>query len=347
MWMGLLEDFHSAKASCVQHRLRKARFGKNAGKFVNFPVEELEDSDGLIAGPPCQPWAGNGNRLGRNDHRELCFRKTLDAVEYLGTKRQCLLFFAIENSPNIEKRAQDGVDETYADEVTRRMVKNMPNFVVESTVVSLNPTLPHGRTRWWLRGLRRDLAAGTWTKVVPRVMRSPIHVTLAELLKSDRPNMEVCALSTEKRMRNVFAYINSLKDSLAKWPSEQPLPEVAVFDIDRAHGMKWKSNIAFDQVPAIRTKSPEFFLVSCDDLDLPVRERRFFRLMEDDERLALQGHPMDFARFFKNSALIRTATGNAFAIPMCCEVVGPLMLFAMQARAIKERPQAKRHRVQQ
>ena len=75
-----------------------------------------------------------------------------------------------------------------------------------------------------------------------------------------------------------------------------------------------------------------------------MHQRRFFRLLTDSERFALQGHPTDYARFLNNKAASRSMTGNAFGIPMVASVVAPLLLQSFQPKPIMSVPAVKRLR---
>ena len=335
-----LEAYHSSKSANTEHHLVNARFGKNDGNFCNVPKESLVDVDGWISGPPCQPWAGNGFRKGRLDPRAQCFVRSVEAIEYLGSERQSLTFFALENSPNIDKKCKDGSQLTFADEMVFRLKLALPNFIIDTVIVSLCPALPHDRTRWWLRGMRRDLCIRPWSCKLPPVLDLPVRVKLIDLLDPNLRNIPASSM-TAKRAANVVQYMELLR---AKKPELDPTVELAVFDIDRAIGKKWPAQIRYDVVPALRTKGPEYFIVSIRDVEEPLPKRKFFRLLTDSERFALQGHPVEHARFCKSRVVTRMVTGNAFAVPMVAAVVGPLMLLAFDPKPIMNSPAPKRQR---
>ena len=76
----------------------KVRLGEN-GDVLKMSLSEIEDSEGLIAGTPCPPWAPNGPRSGSNDARSEVTERIFDWVVDLAW-RGSLLWYAIENSDN-------------------------------------------------------------------------------------------------------------------------------------------------------------------------------------------------------------------------------------------------------
>ena len=65
--------------------------------ITDVPLDKLEDSEGLVAGPPCQPFSPAGQRHGTSDARSVPFDSCVDWVVELGT-RGCLVWFLLENS---------------------------------------------------------------------------------------------------------------------------------------------------------------------------------------------------------------------------------------------------------
>lgn len=173
-------------------------------------------------------------------------------------------------------------------------------------------------------------------------------VKLSDLLLSGIPNMHVEELTTENRKANLAKYIEKLRDLLPTLPATT---ELAIFDIDRAHNKAWSSQISFDVVPSLRTKGPEYFIVSVRDLDKPLSERRFFRLLAEGERFLLQGHPSDHSELC-GKTFLRFLAGNAFAVPMVASVVGPLLLQLAKSHEVlqlansNDVPKPKRARVE-
>ena len=62
----------------------KLNLGKSLGDLLSKGLLELESPcDILVAGPPCPPWAGQGNHNGMNDIRAAVFIRVLLWVFFL------------------------------------------------------------------------------------------------------------------------------------------------------------------------------------------------------------------------------------------------------------------------
>jgi len=58
----------------VQEIALSLKIGKRAGDLLHLPLKALQmPVDVLIAGPPCPPWAGNGNKMSLKDARAAVF----------------------------------------------------------------------------------------------------------------------------------------------------------------------------------------------------------------------------------------------------------------------------------
>ena len=147
-----LHPFHAARnlsANC------KLNIGESNGNLLEIDLRSgvLDGTEGLIAGPPCQHLNESGGRLGIRDERSLVFDTVLDWVVYLAWKGDLFFFFAIENSANIQ-RVTDMHKELYETWVLRKVNTLVPFFTAGVSILCAYPTLPHMRTRWWLRALR-------------------------------------------------------------------------------------------------------------------------------------------------------------------------------------------------
>ena len=56
---------------------REMKLGDVIGNLLLYPLKSLSPCDLIIAGPPCPPWAGNGNKLQEEDDRALVFIQVL------------------------------------------------------------------------------------------------------------------------------------------------------------------------------------------------------------------------------------------------------------------------------
>ena len=120
--------------------------------MLEIPLSSLNtNGEQFLAGPPCQGFNESGTRLAEKDPRSMVMERVVEWVIFLAWHGN-LLWFAIENSPNIERCYCRGV--SYASMILDKLRVGVPFFVIESAVVKLMPVLPHDRTRWWARGLR-------------------------------------------------------------------------------------------------------------------------------------------------------------------------------------------------
>ena len=276
--------------------------------ITEVPLASLVDSEGLVAGPPCVPWAGNGRRDGILNDKEAVFHTLVDWIIELAHRGK-LMFVAIENSINARK---------YVVEKLAVLEVAVPFFVFEILQDQSSAYLPHERKRCWLRGMRLDLLVGD---CIPAPLSFDIRATLHDILDTAdfAPNMTRDDLSTPRRQLNYDAYMRKLDNEAVD-------AEFACFDVDRSICGKFsKDKLFYDNVPPLTTKGPEIFVVSLMDRDKPVQERRAHRLITNEERFRLQGFPGLFATLFDSQRGARSATGNAFPVPMVAKMVLPLM----------------------
>eukprot|EP00959_Pyramimonas_sp_CCMP1952_P172747 3609677-Pyramimonas_sp.AAC.1 len=59
------------------------------GDMNHWDTSDLQDVDIICCGPPCQPWAKSGKRLGQGDERSACYLRVVEWIEYL-SRRGCL-----------------------------------------------------------------------------------------------------------------------------------------------------------------------------------------------------------------------------------------------------------------
>ena len=140
-----------------------------AGNLVTSNVrEECKGCEGLVIGPPCQHLNATGGRGGVTDEaRHVVFETALQWVIELAWGGE-LVFFVIENTPNIEHvavptSASNGATRHYSDFVLETLRTAIPFFAVGASVEQLKPVLPISRWRWWCRGIR-DLPLSPNTK---------------------------------------------------------------------------------------------------------------------------------------------------------------------------------------
>jgi len=298
----------------------KVGLGREDGDICKVPIAELKDSQGFVAGPPCQGFANNGQHLGALDPRTRVYEVCVDWVSELA-HRGCLLWVALENSPNMLKRI--GGQPSYMDGILSRLNAEIPFFHWDCIIEALQEYFPHVRTRSWLRGMRIDalLCGG---KIPKPIGSQAFHCKLVDLLTPGLPNIDPQQL-TEKRKRNLEQYLSSVADCMkVAWETNPDWIPIACIDIDRAFDRTFSPVVYYDKIPSLRCNAPEIFLVSTEDLQMRCHLKKFMRFLTDAERFYLQGHE-DYSGDFKTRKAKLSATGNAYATLMFASVVVPMM----------------------
>ncbi|CAK0877406.1 unnamed protein product [Prorocentrum cordatum] len=124
------------------------RLGPVDGDVMGLPIEELQDAELLLSGPPCQPFAEGGRHGGADDPRSEVYETVVGWVIELAW-RGVLVMFLIENSCNMKSYA-------FFWEMFRRLASCIPFFAIDVVELDLADIYPHRRRRMWLRGMRRD-----------------------------------------------------------------------------------------------------------------------------------------------------------------------------------------------
>ena len=105
--------------------------------------ESLLPVEAIVAGPPCQPWAGTGHQLGTTDARASVMDACIGWIISQAWRGQ-LLAFALENSPRLRGSA-------YLRELLQRLQVCIPMFAVTVEVHDLCQLCPQHRERLWIR----------------------------------------------------------------------------------------------------------------------------------------------------------------------------------------------------
>ena len=110
----------------------------------------MSDAEGLIAGPPCQPFAATGLRQRAQDEhgRTDVFESTVAMICELGS-RGSLLWFIVENSTCLA----DVTHAVFLNEMLLRLETSLPFFLVDTVKLDAAEFLPIRRGRFFIRGL--------------------------------------------------------------------------------------------------------------------------------------------------------------------------------------------------
>eukprot|EP00973_Karenia_brevis_P062585 8701852-Karenia_brevis.AAC.1 len=128
-------------------KTRDIHLGSNEGNILQVPLGKLLGSavDVLLAGPPCPPWAGNGNHNGQRDDRARVFDTVLKWV-VLFIKCCGLLFAVLENVQGFSYEFNG--KESAQDKYLRILRKHAPEFCWDVCVLHLKDyLLPQSRVR--------------------------------------------------------------------------------------------------------------------------------------------------------------------------------------------------------
>ena len=287
------------------------------GDLLDIDPNSLEDAHGLVAGPPCVPWAGNGGRLGCADIVSQVFERLLVWIASLA-HRGCLLFFCLENSANVvgSEHYLGHQQPSWISQAIEYLNVTVPFFHVDFVTIELSHVLPQRRCRCWLRGIRRYLA----DRVPPVLQRLP-STAARDILDFDSINISsVDSLSTKKLRENFLEYEARIKVDV----SNGRAGEFAFCELSRSASGVFSSAISYDIVPPLRSTGQPIFCFSCTDIAEHISQRKLVRYLAEGERFRFMGHPASLADRFPVT-LARHAAGNCYAVPMLALAVVPIL----------------------
>ena len=296
----------------------RPRLGPNNGDVLKVKLSEWERPVHLLlAGPPCPPWAGNGNHKGTEDQRAEVFLRIVNVV---GSLAKCgeLQAVVLENVKGILHR-QKGQTESFMDKLVSCLKAEIPEFLWDVSLLKAKDyLLPQDRTRVFLRGIRSSLCPDN---VVPKVLPVFGSKSLKEFLSPGIPAVNRGSL-TSCMQKNLKDAQGQLKDLFANGDLEES--DVVCFPLDRADGKCYKRQICKNKVPTLTT-SNSYLFVSDMNFSKPDHERDFFRFLLPEERFTLQGFPAFISSSFNSQALQIKAAGNAYPVPLIAAAVAGLL----------------------
>ena len=292
-------------------------FGKHNGDIVQVQLSDLERPvHVLCSGPPCPPWAGNGNKKGVEDFRAKAFLAIVNIVASLAKCGE-LQAAILENVQGILHR--QGGEESFMSKLLHILQEEVQEFLWQvDTLKAVDYKLAQDRTRVFLRGIRSTLCP---SGAVPPPLPPFGHRVLTDFLASmpcvDRKKLTKCMAQ-------------NLKDSqeqLRKLLQEGRLVEtdVVCFPLDRADGKTYKRHISVNRTPTLTT-SNSYLFVSDMKVGLPDQKRTHFRFLHPHERFVLQGFNVEVAEQFASSQALQVkAAGNAYPVPLIGAAMAPLL----------------------
>ena len=296
-------------ASCELH------LGQVEGDLTQHLCSRGLPCDLLVSGPPCPPWAGNGNKGGAEDARADVFVSVLKYCVHMATMGS-LHAVVLENVRDILEKTQKGKGPSFMDAVLEALRMAVPQFDWQVAVLRAQDfRLPQKRTRVFLRGLRRCFGE------VPAPLAPMGELPLEAFLKPNLPPVNRASVTACIR-RNLK---DAERELLQKWDSgELSAKDIICFPADRAGGKTYARVYQKNMVPTLTTSGMYLFLVSVGCLRKPDNKRRYFRFLDSTERLTLQGFRKDVLASSPD-CLRRKASGNAYPVPLVAAVLAPML----------------------
>ena len=289
--------------------------GPKLGDVTRVAGSSLPDCEIYISGPPCQPYAPNGQGGGFADERsevlEICVTWLIELAW-----RGSLVCFLLENSPSLATHS-------YFWSLINQLQMAIPFFKLEVVEQDLKELLPHSRPRLWVRGLRRDCLDEDCDVLPPPAKIEEImqeKPKLLDFLDPTVPNLDPNSL-TDNMKANLAAYKAMAKQAKAEGTSGQ----VMCCELDRNPLRQYGGAVSFDCIPSLRSGGPKIFLISLDDVHAEWSKQRVHRFLTVEERFSLQGHSPELSKYFKGPSAAVKGTGNAFNVVHVAAMLSPLL----------------------
>ncbi|CAE7412017.1 unnamed protein product [Symbiodinium sp. CCMP2592] len=298
----------------------------------NVVLSKLSSAEGLISGPPCQPFASTGLRQGAQDEkgRTDVFESVVSMICEEGS-RGCLLFFILENSSHLA----DANHAEFLNEMLLRLEVSLPYFLVDTVKKDAAEFLPVKRGRFFIRGLRRDCLPDPMQAFLPAPLCCTDllpAVTLEEILDLSLAATDVQSLCAG-HAANLTLYKQTISQCIEEHRAQgKPLPSnTVVVELDRnplrTFGGKW----GWGKIPSLRTTGPPLFLLSCEDLSRPWQVMRLHRWLSIAERCSALGQRASHAALFSRDTHALHAIGNALSPVQLAAVASPLVEAAVNS----------------
>lgn len=149
----LIEHLNTCLAD-LEGSLEGVSLGESAGDMTKMDLKSLtKPVDILLAGPPCPPFASNGNRNPANDNRTHVFYSVLLWVIHF-VRHAGLLYVLIENVMGAVAKLNKG-KESFIDIALELLNTECPEMVWRvDSLDAADYMLAHSRSRVFLQGVR-------------------------------------------------------------------------------------------------------------------------------------------------------------------------------------------------
>ena len=229
--------------------------------LLDIPFEQLHETDGYIAGPPCPPTSSLGRGLAEADPRAHVFDYCINTLAHLGGRHNgsMLKFYILEHVPGSLKRKSRLEEEPYAARKQDELRAALPHFTHHLWVInSIDHGLPQDRRRIFFVGVHSACmqALGKSELDNPVIAVRPHQRSLTDFLDQHEvmPDIEE---RTPKQQHNIRAYNELMSAKIAA----EPWVTVGCCDHSRNPSLKFGSFLHFDSVGTVTTNDPGKWVV--------------------------------------------------------------------------------------
>ena len=289
-------------------------FGPLQGDIMKIDPRILESPDGLVSGPPCPPWAGNGRKNPAEDERRKVFEQVLHMIEVFNRTGN-LKFFVLENVAGLKCRYRG--QPSMLSTVMERLRNMRPEFAVVSWDMNTKQYgLPHHRNRVYIVGIKCTVLRH---QILPSAPPPAIPcVSLQSILTPGTPDTNLSCLTV--RQRSNYKHYKAQVASMLTCPEHRG--RTMCCDLNRkptgSFGPKLRTD---DCTETLRTPNNPLWIMSLGEGKRP----RINRLLLIEERCRLQGFDSALFAHLRTGDVCRLM-GNAFSVP----VVGIVLRFCVQ-----------------
>ena len=296
--------------------LKGIDLGAEDGNLLNKPMSSLVPSHALLAGPPCPPWANNGNKQPGWDARTKVFCRVIEWVIYLANSG-CMIYVLLENVKGITHKMQQ-CPTSFLDKIMEILQLRCPQFAWRHDILNARDyLLPHSRNRCIIQGALRILMPDG---KVPPPLDPMGERPLYECLKPGLPHTDRLTL-TKAMQKNMKDYEKLILHDRESGTLQHDA--VVVCEMDRAFGKTYNSRYTVNAIPCLKTSLAYLFAFSVWDIEKEDSMRTISRWIMPWERLPLQGRDPRLALQMTTKQIL-TATGNAYPVNMIGACIGPV-----------------------
>ena len=293
---------------------RVVHAGPQEGDVMQVNPQSLPDADGLVAGPPCQPFSSIGSKRGWDDDRSQVFRRIIEWIRELANREtNPLRFFALENVVGLRTRVGKSTRAGHSaeDTVLRELRSAVPKTWRISTHRLTSDCTGQTRKRIYVIGhevASRSRLADDYIQALPRKSLGEVLLHLsdrgarAKLSQKQAEHLPIM-------LRRSRALSKKANGNVMSWEADRSPKS------DRAHICTTGLS------RCLRASAPKMWVVKWKGGRTTIS-----RLLHAAERCLLQG--MSAADMPRNLSVreIEYGVGNAMTVPVVGMVMNALLL---------------------